>query len=75
MSSSQTYDRLSVATNTFAEGVTEEDRKQLENEIAEFQVYIKKANPFLKKLQTDIAKYLTNKQATIKSYDGLGTNL
>ena len=75
MSSSQTYDRLSVATNTYSDNITEDERKQLENIISEFQVYIKKANPFLKKLQSDIAKYLTNKQTLIKAYDGLNTNL
>lgn len=75
MSSLQTYERLSTATKCNADEVTDEDRKELENTISEFSVYIKKANPFLKKMQADIAKYLTNKQGLIKSYDGMSAEL
>lgn len=40
----------------------------LETQLAEFMVYIKKAEPFLKKLKEDLASYLSKKQNVMKSY-------
>lgn len=55
--------------------MTDADRDQLEVQLSEFVVYIKKAQPFLKKMQGDIAQYLTKKQMLIKSYDGAAVTL
>lgn len=61
LSSNQLFERLRDATQTDPEGTTDQDREQLDAQIAEFNVYIKKATPFLKKMQADIAQYLTKK--------------
>jgi hypothetical protein len=47
----------------------------MDTQIQEFGVYIKKALPFLKKMQADIAQYLTKKQMLINAYSGSATTL
>jgi len=64
------YDRLKEATMTDDSTMTNQDRDMLETQLAEFQVYIKKAEPFLKKLKEDLATYLSKKQNVMKSYGG-----
>ena len=61
MSSAQLYDRLFAATAVDIDSITDSDRTVLDNELQEFQVYIKKAAPFLKKMKDDMANYLTKK--------------
>ena len=75
LSSNQLYERLRDATQTDPEGITEQDREQLNAQLAEFSVYIKKAAPFLKKMQADIAQYLTKKQMLINAYNASATTL
>lgn len=55
--------------------MTEQDRDLLETQLAEFVVYVKKAEPFLKKLKEDLATYLSKKQNVMQSYAGLANNL
>ena len=55
--------------------ITENDRDLLETQLGEFVVYIKKAEPFLKKLKTDLATYLSKKQSVMHSYAGMANNL
>ena len=55
--------------------MTDQDRDQLDTQLSEFMVYVKKAQPFLKKMQADIAQYLTKKQMLINSYGGAATTL
>lgn len=55
--------------------MTEQDRDLLETQLAEFVVYLKKADPFLKKLKEDLATYLSKKQNVMQSYAGLANNL
>lgn len=50
--------------------MTDADRQSIDNQLQEFTVYIKKAAPFLKKMQSDMASYLTKKQSLVKSYGG-----
>jgi len=71
MSSQQLYDRLKEATGCSVEDITDGDRNMLNTQLQEFQVYIKKAAPFLKKMKDDMATYLTKKQMLIKSYAGI----
>ena len=61
MSSSQLFDRLKEATGCQIDDITEQDRNMLNTQVQEFQVYIKKAAPFLKKMKDDLAQYLTKK--------------
>lgn len=75
LSSNQLFERLRDATETDPEGITDQDRDQLDTQLAEFNVYIKKAAPFLKKMQADIAQYLTKKQMLIGAYNGAATVL
>ena len=48
--------------------MTEQQRDELETRLSEFMVYIKKSEPFLKKLKEDLAVYLTKKQSVMQSY-------
>ena len=41
--------------------MTDQTRDMLETQLGEFMVYIKKAEPFLKKLKEDLANYLMKK--------------
>ena len=41
--------------------VSDQDRDILETQLSEFVVYVKKAEPFLKKLKEDLAAYLSKK--------------
>ena len=75
LSSNQLFERLRDATQTDPEGMTDQDRDQLDTQLSEFMVYVKKAQPFLKKMQADIAQYLTKKQMLINSYAGAATTL
>ena len=75
MSSSQLFDRLKEATGCQIDDITEQDRNMLNTQVQEFQVYIKKAAPFLKKMKDDLAQYLTKKQMLIKSYAGSAAGL
>ena len=43
LSSNQLFERLRDATETDPEGITDQDRDQLDTQLAEFNVYIKKA--------------------------------
>ena len=58
LSSSQLYDRLKEATMTDDSGLSDQDRDFLDTQLTEFTVYIKKADPFLKKTKEDLAAYL-----------------
>lgn len=64
------YDRLKEATMTDDTLITNQDRDMLETQLTEFMVYIKKAEPFLKKFKEDLASYLSKKQNVMKSYGG-----
>ena len=75
LSSNQLFERLRDATHTDIEGLTDQDRGVLDTQIVEFNTYIKKAQPFLKKMQSDIATYLTKKQMLINAYSGAAATL
>ena len=47
--------------------MTEQQRDELETKLAEFMVYVKKSEPFLKKMKEDLAVYLTKKQSVMQS--------
>ena len=61
LSSLQLYDRLKEATMTDDSGLSDQDRDFLDTQLTEFSVYIKKADPFLKKMKEDLAQYLQKK--------------
>jgi len=42
-------------------GLTDQDRDFLDVQLTEFSVYIKKADPFLRKMKEDMANYLSKK--------------
>ncbi len=42
-------------------GLSDQDRDFLDTQLTEFNVYIKKADPFLKKMKEDFAQYLQKK--------------
>ena len=48
--------------------MTEQQRDELETKLSEFMVYVKKSEPFLKKMKEDLAVYLTKKQSVMQSY-------
>ena len=48
--------------------MTDQDRDMLETKLAEFMVYIKKSEPFLKKMKEELALYLTRKQVVMQNY-------
>ena len=75
LSSSQLYDRLKEATMTDDSDLTDQQRDLLETYLSEFTNYIKKADPFLKKLKEDLANYLSKKQNVMQSYAGCANNL
>ena len=45
--------------------MTDQNRDMLETRLGEFMVYVKKSEPFLKKLKEDLAVYLTKKQSVM----------
>ena len=62
LSSAQLYDRLKEATMTDDSEFNDDDvQAKLRTKLEEFQAYIKKADPFLKKLKSDLASYLSKK--------------
>lgn len=75
LSSSQLYDRLKEATMTDDTLMSEVDRDLIQTQLEEFATYIKKAEPFLKKLKVDLATYLSKKQAVMESYAGAANQL
>ena len=75
MSSTQLFDRLARATNVDIETMTQQERNILDAQLLEFQVFVKKATTFLKKMKNDIAGYLTDKQMLIKGYAGTAASL
>ena len=74
LSSSQLYDRLKEATMTDDAELTDQQRDLIETQLAEFLVFIKKAEPFLKKMKDDLAVYLSKKQNVMQSYAGCANN-
>ena len=48
--------------------MTDQNRDMLETRLGEFMVYVKKSEPFLKKLKEDLAVYLTKKQSVMQNY-------
>lgn len=50
--------------------VTDQEKDSIETKLAEFAVYIKKSEPFLKKLKDDLALYLSKKQIVMQAYAG-----
>jgi len=71
MSTSQVFERLQNATMVDIESLTQQEKNILDAQLLEFQVFIKKANIFLKKIKIEMAGYLTNKQNLIKSYGAM----
>ena len=67
----QLYDRLKEATMTDDSTLTHQDRDYLDNVLTEFMVYIKKAEPFMKKLKDDLATYLSKKQQVLMAHAGM----
>lgn len=57
------------------DSLNQQDKNILEAQLLEFQVFLKKAQTFLKKMKNDIAGYLTDKQMLIKSYSGTAATL
>ena len=70
LSNSQLYDRLKEATQTDDENMTNQDRDIIEIQMNEFMVFVKKAEPFLKKLKEELATFLSRKQLDMLSYAG-----
>ncbi len=69
------YDRLKEATMTDDSDVSEQDRNMFSSKLTEFAVYIKKAEPFMKKMKEDLAKYLTKKQVVMRGYGSMSNLL
>ena len=61
MTSSQMFERIKDATNTDIDSMTDEQKNQMDTQLQEFGVYMKKAAPFLKKMKDEMASYLTSK--------------
>ena len=51
LTSPQMYDRLKEATMTDDSELSDRDREMYDSKLTEFAVYIKKADPFLKKMK------------------------
>ena len=68
LSNSQLYDRLKEATMTDDESITDQERNQIEIQLQDFFVFVKKADPSLKKLKDEVASYLKTKQLNMSSY-------
>ena len=75
LSNSQLYDRLKEATGLDDAEVTDQLRDQMEVQLTEFQVFVKKIDPFLKNLKADLTNYLSKKQAVIQCYAGTASIL
>ena len=68
LSNSQLYDRLKEATMTDDTEITDQVRDMAETKLSEFMVYVKKSDPFLKKMKNDLGVYLTKKQQVMQNY-------
>ena len=55
--------------------ITEDQKKKNETKLDEFGAYIKKAEPFLKKLKDELASSLSKKQLVMQAYAGSTTVL
>ena len=62
LSNSQLYDRLKEATMTDDAEITDVVRASTETKLAEFMVYVRKSEPFLKKMKDELGIFLTKKQ-------------
>ena len=61
MSSTQLFERLQNAIMVDPESLSQQEKNVLDSQLLDFQVFLKKANTFLKKMKNDVAGYLTNK--------------
>ena len=61
LSIGQLYERLKEATNTDEKEVDERTKDQIEVQLTELSVFIKKIEPFLKQLKADLAGFLSKK--------------
>ena len=75
MSSSQLVERIQNAIQVDPDSMTQQEKNILDAQLLEFQVFMKKANSFLKKMKNDMAGYLTCKQGLIKAYAGTASGL
>ena len=75
LTSAQLYDRLKEATMTDDSDITEDQKSKNETKLDEFGAYIKKAEPFLKKLKDELASSLSKKQLVMQAYAGSTTVL
>ena len=75
LTSPQMYDRLKEATMTDDSELSDRDRDMYDSKLTEFAVYIKKADPFLKKMKGDLARYLTKKQVVMRGYAAMSNTL
>ena len=69
------FERIKDATNTDIDSMTDEQKNQMDTQLQEFGVYMKKAAPFLKKMKDEMASYLTSKQHVIKAYSGTAATM
>jgi len=70
LSISQLYDRLKEATQT-DEKIDEISKETYEQNITEFQFFVKKVDPFLRQLRGDLTSFLSKKQQVMMNYAGM----
>lgn len=70
LSPSQLYERIKGGTQADETSVEEQEKQQIEAQLTELNVFIKKIEPFLKQLKADLAGFLSKKQAVMQCYAG-----
>ena len=70
LSTGQLYERLRDSTKTDETQVDDMQKDQIDAQLTELAVFIKKIEPFLKQLKADLAGFLSKKQAVMQCYAG-----
>ena len=70
LSVSQIFERLKEATQTDETEVEVMTKEQYEASLTDLGLFVKKIEPFLKQLKTDLASFLSKKQQVMQCYAG-----
>ena len=71
MSPQELYERMVKATMINEAEYEDQSKYRYENAVTEFRGYIKKAEPLMRNLKTDLSRYLSTKQRVMQSYAGM----
>ena len=71
LSTKQKYERMKQLTRTDDALFSLADKEAFKTRITEFGFYVKRINPYLMGVKSQIAQFLTSKQSTIVSYSEL----